>query len=122
VKPRATFHWYALDWRSRRSAGFDMKPVSTRIAGTFDQLKPVRSPRRERPRSLAPVAATVECWTSLASLARETSRVRLGQIVTCALYRNPGLLAQMAATLEVCSAPGCRAPRAGRYGTWTTNE
>jgi alkanesulfonate monooxygenase SsuD/methylene tetrahydromethanopterin reductase-like flavin-dependent oxidoreductase (luciferase family) len=27
----------------------------------------------------------LECWTSLAALARETSRVRLGQIVTCAL-------------------------------------
>jgi alkanesulfonate monooxygenase SsuD/methylene tetrahydromethanopterin reductase-like flavin-dependent oxidoreductase (luciferase family) len=47
--------------------------------------------------------ALFECWTSLASLARETSRVRLGQIVTCALYRNPGLLAQMAATLDAAS-------------------
>jgi alkanesulfonate monooxygenase SsuD/methylene tetrahydromethanopterin reductase-like flavin-dependent oxidoreductase (luciferase family) len=45
-----------------------------------------------------------ECWTSMAALARETSRVRLGQIVTCALYRNPGLLAQMAATVDAASA------------------
>jgi alkanesulfonate monooxygenase SsuD/methylene tetrahydromethanopterin reductase-like flavin-dependent oxidoreductase (luciferase family) len=44
-----------------------------------------------------------ECWTSLAALARETSNVRLGQIVTCALYRNPGLLAQMAATVDAAS-------------------
>ncbi len=47
--------------------------------------------------------ALFECWTSLAALARETSRVRLGQIVTCALYRNPGLLAQMAATVDGAS-------------------
>jgi alkanesulfonate monooxygenase SsuD/methylene tetrahydromethanopterin reductase-like flavin-dependent oxidoreductase (luciferase family) len=47
--------------------------------------------------------ALFECWTTLASLARETSRVRLGQIVTCALYRNPGLLAQMAATVDAAS-------------------
>jgi alkanesulfonate monooxygenase SsuD/methylene tetrahydromethanopterin reductase-like flavin-dependent oxidoreductase (luciferase family) len=47
--------------------------------------------------------ALFECWTSLAALARETSRVRLGQIVTSALYRNPGLLAQMAATVDSAS-------------------
>jgi alkanesulfonate monooxygenase SsuD/methylene tetrahydromethanopterin reductase-like flavin-dependent oxidoreductase (luciferase family) len=45
----------------------------------------------------------LECWTSLSALARETSRVRLGQIVTCSLYRNPGLLAQMAATVDAAS-------------------
>jgi alkanesulfonate monooxygenase SsuD/methylene tetrahydromethanopterin reductase-like flavin-dependent oxidoreductase (luciferase family) len=45
----------------------------------------------------------LECWTTLAALARETKRVRLGQIVTCALYRNPGLLAQMASTLDAMS-------------------
>jgi alkanesulfonate monooxygenase SsuD/methylene tetrahydromethanopterin reductase-like flavin-dependent oxidoreductase (luciferase family) len=47
--------------------------------------------------------AVLECWTTLAALARETKRVRLGQIVTCALYRNPGLLAQIANTLDAAS-------------------
>ncbi|MCZ7436080.1 TIGR03560 family F420-dependent LLM class oxidoreductase [Micromonospora sp. WMMC241] len=47
---------------------------------------------------------TFECWTSLAAIARETRRVRLGQIVTCNGFRNPALLAKMAATLDVASA------------------
>lgn len=46
---------------------------------------------------------TFECWTSLAALARDTSRIRLGQMVTCNGYRNPALLAKMASTVDVLS-------------------
>jgi len=40
---------------------------------------------------------------SLAALARDTKRVRVGQIVTCNSYRNPALVAKMASTLDVLS-------------------
>src|SRR5437879_7354733 len=46
---------------------------------------------------------TFECWISTAALARDTQRVRIGQIVTCNGYRNPALLAKMASTVDALS-------------------
>lgn len=45
----------------------------------------------------------MECFTGLAALAAATSRVRLGSLVACNDFRNPALLANMAATLDVLS-------------------
>jgi F420-dependent oxidoreductase-like protein len=44
-----------------------------------------------------------ECWTSTAAVARETTRIRIGQAMTCNGYRNPALLAKMASTVDVLS-------------------
>jgi F420-dependent oxidoreductase-like protein len=46
---------------------------------------------------------TLECWVSTAALARETNRIRIGQLVTCNVHRNPALLAKMASTLDALS-------------------
>ncbi|MBI5670934.1 MAG: LLM class F420-dependent oxidoreductase [Chloroflexi bacterium] len=44
-----------------------------------------------------------EAWTCTAALARDTTRVRIGQMVTCNGYRNPALLAKIASTVDVLS-------------------
>ncbi|HTT00004.1 MAG TPA: LLM class flavin-dependent oxidoreductase [Streptosporangiaceae bacterium] len=45
--------------------------------------------------------AALEAWTLLAALAAQTSRLRLGVIVTSNRLRSPTLLAKMAATVDV---------------------
>jgi F420-dependent oxidoreductase-like protein len=49
------------------------------------------------------IEATFECWSSMAALARDTSTIRLGQLVTCNNYRPPALLAKMASCIDVMS-------------------
>ncbi len=47
--------------------------------------------------------AVFECWTTMAAISQRTSRIRLGQMVGCAPYRNPGLLAKITSTIDVIS-------------------
>jgi alkanesulfonate monooxygenase SsuD/methylene tetrahydromethanopterin reductase-like flavin-dependent oxidoreductase (luciferase family) len=47
--------------------------------------------------------ATPECWTVLSALAEATSRLQLGPLVLNVANREPGLLANMAATLQQVS-------------------
>ena len=44
-----------------------------------------------------------ECWTTVAALARDTRRARIGQMVTYSGLRQPSLLAKMASTVDVMS-------------------
>ncbi len=60
----------------------------------YDHFHTVPTPKLE---------STFECWTSMAGLARDTSTIRLGQLVTCNSYRPPALLAKMASCVDVMS-------------------
>lgn len=60
----------------------------------YDHLHPVPQP------SSFPV---FECWTMTTAIAALTSKLRVGQMVTCNSYRNPALLAKMAACVDVLS-------------------
>ena len=44
-----------------------------------------------------------ECWTILTAAAEATSTIEVGPFIACTGFRNPGLLAKMAATLDEVS-------------------
>jgi probable F420-dependent oxidoreductase len=44
-----------------------------------------------------------ECWTMLSALAEATEHAEIGSLVACTAFRNPALLAKMAATLDEIS-------------------
>jgi F420-dependent oxidoreductase-like protein len=50
-----------------------------------------------------PAYRPTECWTTLGGLARDTTRVRLGALVTAATFREPGLLATIVASADEMS-------------------
>jgi F420-dependent oxidoreductase-like protein len=50
-----------------------------------------------------PLPGPTDAWTSLAGLARETSSIRLGTLVTSATFRNPGVLAVQVAQVDQMS-------------------
>src|SRR5260370_40696260 len=60
----------------------------------YDHFHTVPTPQLE---------ATFECWTITSALARDTKRVRVGQMVGCNGYRNPALYAKIASTVDVAS-------------------
>jgi F420-dependent oxidoreductase-like protein len=48
-----------------------------------------------------PDSPRLECWTTVTAIAAITKKIRLGQLCLAAPFRNPALLAKMAATLDV---------------------
>lgn len=52
---------------------------------------------------LATGDARLECWTLLSAIAMVTSKLRFGPLVLCNNFRNPALVAKMAASLDVIS-------------------
>src|SRR2546426_9950000 len=60
----------------------------------YDHFHTVPEPKLE---------ATFECWTITSTLVRDTTRVRVGQMVGCNGYRNPALYAKIASTVDVAS-------------------
>lgn len=51
----------------------------------------------------APTTGIYECWSILAAIAADTTRVELGTLVLAIPFRNPAVLAKMAATVDEIS-------------------
>lgn len=51
----------------------------------------------------ADAEGSFECWATLSALAAATEKVRLGSLTLCNDFRNPAILAKMAATLDLLS-------------------
>ena len=87
--PTASEKWNAAVRIAKRAEelGFDSIWV-------YDHFHNVPRPAHE---------AVFECWTVMAAISQLTSKIRLGQMVGCNLYRPPALLAKITSTLDVIS-------------------
>ena len=79
-----TFAALARHWQRAEELGYDS-------AWLDDHVYSVTGPAADD---------SLECWTVMSALARETSRLRFGTLVMCNNYRHPPLLAKMAAALD----------------------
>lgn len=84
----ASFAALARHWQAAEQLGYDTVWLDDHFYGVITP----------------PSDASLECWTLMAGLARETSKIRFGTLVVCNNYRHPPLVAKMAASLDHISA------------------
>ena len=80
----ATFEALARHWQAAEQLGYDSVWLDDHFYG-------VVTPAWDD---------SLECWTLMSALARETSTIRFGTLVSCNNYRHPPLVAKMASSLD----------------------
>lgn len=89
VGPDTLFDAIARQAKEAEASGFD----SVLVMDHFYQLPGLGDPDQYM----------IECYTLLSALARETSSIRLGSLVTGNTYRNPAILAKTVTALDIVS-------------------
>ncbi len=84
----------AAAWQRTIELAVDGEALGFESLWLFDHFHTVPDPTDE---------ITFESFSSLAAIAMVTSRVRLGHMVVCTSFRNPGLTAKLTSTLDVIS-------------------
>jgi len=75
---------------------------------------------------LADDGPVLEAWTTLAAVAAQTTRVRLGTLISNVAFRHPAMLAKKAVTVHCISgggsisAPGPESIRLKQRGCWAS--
>jgi len=100
----------STDWPSFRDAALGLEEAGWDSVWTWDHLLAIFGPWEQ------PI---LEGWSTLAAVAAVTRRVRLGLMVGANTFRNPGLTAKLATTLDQIS--GGRAIL-GIGGAWFERE
>lgn len=100
----------ATDWPSFRDAAIAAEAAGWHSVSTWDHLYSIFGPHDQ------PI---LEGWTAIAALAASTSRIRVGLLVGANTFRNPGLVAKLATTVDHIS--GGRSTL-GLGGAWFERE
>jgi alkanesulfonate monooxygenase SsuD/methylene tetrahydromethanopterin reductase-like flavin-dependent oxidoreductase (luciferase family) len=88
---RDTPRYETLDWEQTKAGVLKAEKLGFETAWAPDHLMLGRN------------RAEYECWTLLSAMAGFTDDINIGSLVLCNDYRNPALVAKMAATLDVVS-------------------
>ncbi|MDQ3944147.1 MAG: TIGR03560 family F420-dependent LLM class oxidoreductase [Actinomycetota bacterium] len=84
----------AAKWAKAKEIALAAEAAGYDSVWVYDHFHNVPKPAHE---------AVLECWTTMAALAEATITVRLGQMVGCAAYRAPSLLAKITSNVDVIS-------------------